>query len=111
MIDTMDPTVQRPEWLVYRVRTGSLQPVYSEFTASLHESDTNQTLRYVNIKTPLPYVIMARKSQHLCKGVLLEGWHCQTARLTAITVWWSFFNNKSNVHNIFRAMSDGVNTP
>ena len=33
---TLDPTVQNPEWLVYRVQTGSLHEVYTRFTASLY---------------------------------------------------------------------------
>jgi len=36
--------------------------------------------------TQAVFVITARKSQHLRKGAILEGWLYQTARLTAITV-------------------------
>ena len=33
---TLDLTVQKPGWLVYRVQTGSLHEVYTRFTASLY---------------------------------------------------------------------------
>jgi hypothetical protein len=29
---TLDPTVQKPEWLVYRTQTGSLHGVHTQFT-------------------------------------------------------------------------------
>src|ERR1700722_3444589 len=35
--------------------------------------------------TQAVFVILARKSKHLRKGVILEGWLYQTARLTAVT--------------------------
>src|SRR4051812_29728039 len=35
--------------------------------------------------TQAVFVILAKKSRHLRKGVILEGWLFQTARLTAIT--------------------------
>src|SRR5262245_60179975 len=35
--------------------------------------------------TQAVFVILAKKSQHLSKAVILEGWLYQTARLTALT--------------------------
>ena len=32
-----------PEWLVYRAHTGGLQPVYSQFTRSIHSEYTRLT--------------------------------------------------------------------
>jgi hypothetical protein len=42
MIDTMDPIIQKPEWLVYRAQTGSLQPVYTEYALSLHKNTLSE---------------------------------------------------------------------
>src|SRR5438874_7824291 len=35
--------------------------------------------------TQAVFVILANKSRHLGKGVVLSGWLCKTARLTAVT--------------------------
>jgi hypothetical protein len=36
MIDTMDPTVQKTEWLVYRVHTLSEQAMHTPRTLGIH---------------------------------------------------------------------------
>ena len=46
MIDIRDPTVQRPEWLVYAAHTGSLQRIYNSVSRFTRKFNAAMTKRY-----------------------------------------------------------------